>query len=255
MNSEHESPERAPPDWWRDFFEQSFGDLQLAGARDEHIGEECDFIEHALGVEPGAALLDAPCGPGRHAIELAARGFSVMGVDFNERVLARARERAAERDVAPAWHRGDLRELALEPRFDAAYCFWGSFGYFDAAGDRAFAAGVCRALAPGGRFLIDTHVMETLLPRFAQRGWSWWGDTRVLEERRWDLEAGRVEVTWTFQRDGREVSRPSSIRVYTLRELCELLRAVGFSKLTALEALTGEPFTLESKRLTLVATK
>jgi len=43
---------------------------------------EVDFLERALGVETGARLLDIPCGNGRHAIELAGRGYNLTGLDL-----------------------------------------------------------------------------------------------------------------------------------------------------------------------------
>lgn len=253
MNREEHEP--APPEWWREFFEQPFGDLQLAGLHEDRAAEDADFLERALELEPGAALLDAPCGAGRHAIELAARGYAVAGVDFNERVLARARSRAGERGVACEWSRADLRELDFEERFDAAYCYWGSFGYFDEAGERAFAEGVCRALGPGGRFLIDTPALETLLPRFAASDWSWWGPTRVLHQRHWDPSTGRIEESWTFIRDGREATHRASVRIYAVHELGALLRSAGFARTRALETLTGKPFFLGASRLSLIAEK
>jgi 2-polyprenyl-3-methyl-5-hydroxy-6-metoxy-1,4-benzoquinol methylase len=38
-------------------------------------------------------VLDMPCGPGRHALEFARRGFQVTGVDLNPSFIAQAKER------------------------------------------------------------------------------------------------------------------------------------------------------------------
>ena len=248
-----------PPDWWRAFFTESFGPLQRSGLRDDQTTTEVDFLERALALRSASTVLDVPCGTGRHAVELAARGHAVTGVDFNPEVLAAARSLAAERGVAVDLRRGDLRHLDASGAYDAAYCFWGSFGYFDADGDRRFVDGVHRALRSGGRFLIDTHVAESLLPKFRPRDWSWLGEgaqrVRVLEERRWNLETGRVDSTWTFIGEGAPVQHEVSIRVYAFRELRDLLSDAGFRHFTALVTGTDATFAVGSDRLSLVATR
>jgi SAM-dependent methyltransferase len=182
------------------------------------------------------------------------------GLDFNAAALAVARERAQARGVQVSFHEADMREMAFSPPFDAAYCFFGSFGYFSDEDNARFAQAVGAALRPGGRFLIDSHVMESLLPRFQARGWGWTGEPgtsiRVLEERRWNLQSRRIDVTWTFiQPDGTLQNVHSSIRVYAHAELCELLRMAGFESFQSVETLTAAPFAIGSSRLSLIATK
>ena len=45
--------------------------------------QEVDFLVAALGARARARVLDAGCGPGRHALALARRGFDVVGVDLS----------------------------------------------------------------------------------------------------------------------------------------------------------------------------
>lgn len=68
---------------------------------------EADLVEHL--VAPRSRILDAGCGTGRVAIELARRGHSCVGVDVSASMLAVARERAPE----VQWHCQDLAELDL----------------------------------------------------------------------------------------------------------------------------------------------
>jgi cyclopropane fatty-acyl-phospholipid synthase-like methyltransferase len=176
--------------WWETFFGGPWGDLQAQGYPAERTRAEADFIVSALALAPGARVLDIPCGEGRHSIELAARGYAATGVDFNARALALAENNASARGVHVEFVRADMRDFAAQARFDAASCFFGSFGYFGDDENLRFAANVARALVPGGRFLIDTQVTESLFPRFQERRWDYLPDgTRVLEECRYDLES------------------------------------------------------------------
>ena len=54
----------------------------------EQTRAEVDFLEKVLQAGPQSKLLDVPCGNGRHAVELAKRGYSLTGVDSSEEFLA-----------------------------------------------------------------------------------------------------------------------------------------------------------------------
>jgi SAM-dependent methyltransferase len=246
------------PPWWDAFFRGPWEQIQLAGYPEERTRAEVTFIVEALQLEGPAQILDIPCGEGRHAIGLARRGFQVTGVDFNENAIAAALRRAAEAEVEVDFRTGDMRRLEAEGEYDAAVCFFGSFGYFSDEENLEFLHRVARALRPGGRFLLDGHVTESLYPKFRERDWSWVREEpplRLLEDRRMDFEVGRVQSTWTFVSDTGTESRRVSIRVYSYRELTGLLRMAGFSAFAALETGTKKPFRLGASRLAVVATK
>ena len=105
----------------------------------ERAKQDCQGIRRILesnGVVEGSRLLDVPCGIGRHSVELAAMGYQVVGVDFSEPFLGRARSRAEEEGVAEqcTFVHGDMRELASvlkEDEFDAALNLFTSIGYYD----------------------------------------------------------------------------------------------------------------------------
>lgn len=83
---------------------------------------EVDFVVQRLGLVPGSAVLDVGCGTGRHAVELARRGFAVTGLDVSPGMLAQARARADAADVEVEWVYADATAFDLGRRFDAAVC-------------------------------------------------------------------------------------------------------------------------------------
>ena len=245
-----------PRESWEAFFAGPWLDVQRRFATEEDNRRQADLIERHLGLRPGSTVLDVPCGDGRLSLELASRGHVVTGVDFNEAILQAGRRAAIERGVSVEWECRDMRDLPWPERFDGAFCYWGSFGYFDEQGDVAFARGVAAALKPQGRFLIETQVVETLLPMFQHRSWEHEESLVVLEDRHWDHEQGRLEDRWTFLREGEapQTAR-SSMRIYTYRELCTLLVGAGFGSFLGLDARSGESFSMGSRRLILVGMK
>ncbi len=237
--------------WWHELFaSDAWQSVQLAWDDVEDGDDQAERVVEALRLVPGERVLDVPCGTGRIASRLAARGLAVTGVDVTERFI----EHARSRDEGVTYVVGDMREPFGVGGFDAAVCMWGSFGYFDDAGNLAQARAAARSLRSGGRYLIDTPSTETLASHFRERNWFEAGGTTVLVHNTFVAAEGRVDTEWTFLRDGRRTTRLASIRVYPLRELTDLLREAGF---TTFEARDDElqPFVLGAARLWLVAVK
>jgi demethylmenaquinone methyltransferase/2-methoxy-6-polyprenyl-1,4-benzoquinol methylase len=116
-------------------------------------------------VERGDAVLDACCGTGDLAIACAQAGGRVTGLDFSERMLARAREKAPSIE----WVRGDLLALPFPAEsFDAATV---GFGVRNVADLEAGVRELRRVLRPGGRLacLEITRPEGALSPFF--RAW------------------------------------------------------------------------------------
>ncbi len=123
-------------------YQRHFDELAGLGA---DVHGEADFV---AGGAP-ASVLDAGCGTGRVAIELARRGIEVVGVDRDASMLAEARRRAPEL----AWFEGDLTGFDLGRRF-AVVVLAGNVPLFCAPGERDRLVARCAAhVAPGGRLV------------------------------------------------------------------------------------------------------
>jgi SAM-dependent methyltransferase len=243
----------AKPDWWRTGFSGVMVDLWLQAVGDEQTRQEVDFLQKTLQPTPGGRLLDVPCGGGRHARALAARGYRLTGVDISTDFLTAARSAP---DAGPvAWEQREMRDLPWRDEFDGAYCLGNSFGYLDDAGHAEFLRAAFRTLKPGARFVLDAACLEMLLPFFLsfERTWSAVGDILFLQERRWDHAEGRVESDYTFVRDGRVEKQSVLHRIYSYRELVHMLTGAGFADVQAVSSPAGEPFKLGARRLLLTA--
>ncbi len=119
-------------------------------------------------VGPGSHVLDVATGTGDLALELARRvapGGEVVGSDFAEGMLARAREKAdaaQERDVLPRFEWADALELPYdEDSFDAATVGFGARNFADLA--RGLAE-MRRVVRPGGRVVVLEITTPTRAP-------------------------------------------------------------------------------------------
>jgi len=194
--------------------------------------QEVEFLVELLGLEPGMTVLDVGCGPGRHAIALAKRGISVIGVDVSSRFVEVAIEVADREGVTGLveFHRGDARAMVGDPRFDgrgvdaAISLCQGAFGLGGPpeAGDPqnlepdgAVLAGIRSALRPGGRCSISAF--------------SAYFQVRWLEDRDAFDAASAVnhERTEVMDSDGEAVDADLWTTCYTPRELRMLAERVG----------------------------
>lgn len=252
-----ESRAPSPQETWDDVFGDFY--LRVHGAEstreEDAAGEQARAAARLAKLAPGGALLDAPCGFGRHAIPLATDGFAVTGVDRSAPLLEEARRRSGDGDRAPAWVQGDYRELPFpDATFDAAINLYTSLGYLGDAEDAKVLAEIARVLRPGGHLVIETMHRDLLVRTFDESGWQRAGAGRLLlEQRAFDPVGGVVQETQTLiAPDGARESRTFETRVYSATELVDMLGAAGFEKTTVHGDLSGAPFATDT-RLVLVA--
>lgn len=243
-------------EWWQEFFKGTWQHVQPLFRSPEQTKKEADFIEDVLSVESSEEILDVPCGEGRLTIELASRGYRMTGIDINENFLKKAKEKAEREKLKITWCHRDMREIPWRSKFDAAFCMWGSFGYFTDEGNSEFLKAVSSSLKKSGRFLLDTQVAETIFPKYQPKWWNKVGGVIIIENRFFDYVTSREEVDWIFiKENGQITSSHSSIRIYTYREIVELLKQNSLEVFENFGSFSKEPFQIGAQRLLIIAKK
>ena len=233
--------------WWETFFEGVAVDMWLQAVPPEHSLREADRLEKLIGAAPGAEILDVPCGGGRLSLVFSGRGYRMTSVDWSSEFLDHAR--ASHGSDKVDWEQRDMRDLPWRERFDAAFCVGNSFGYLDDEGNTSFLRSVRAALKPGGRFVLETPmVLENLLGHLQPRPWWKAGDVYLLVDNRYDPASSRLEIEYTFVRNGAVEVRRGSHRAYSCRELVALVESAGFAVSLA------EPWTREAHMVSIIAT-
>lgn len=214
--------------WWEDIFGEDFS-RAVPRLSDRQVSREVDFIEESLGVAKGGVVLDLGCGSGSHAVELATRGYGVVGYDLSVYQLALAADTAQEREQKINFLQGDMREMAFEETFDGIYCWNTTFGYFEEDKNVAVAERVFKALKPGGMFLVDVANRDYAAQYSPSQLW-YEGDSCVcMDDMSLDFITSRLRVkrSLIFD-DGRSRECVYSVRLYSLHELGKILHDVGF---------------------------
>jgi cyclopropane fatty-acyl-phospholipid synthase-like methyltransferase len=99
-------------------------------------------------------VLDAGCGTGEHALFLAGRGHRVIGIDFVEEAIRRARAKAAERQLRVDFLVKDATKLGGWGERFATVIDWGLFHVFSDDDRRSYVEGLKQVLEPGGRLFL-----------------------------------------------------------------------------------------------------
>ncbi|MGH9034849.1 MAG: class I SAM-dependent methyltransferase [Acidimicrobiia bacterium] len=129
-------------EWDGDRYQERFGALAASGV---DVHGEANFV---MGLAP-ASVLDAGCGTGRVAIELARRGVDVVGVDPDPSMVSTARRLAPEL----TWVRADMAQVQLDRQFDVVVMA-GNVPLFTPPGTQGgLVAGCARHVRPEGRLV------------------------------------------------------------------------------------------------------
>jgi SAM-dependent methyltransferase len=134
-------------------YDQRWAELASEG---KNVHGEADFVE-ALGPR---SVLDAGCGTGRVAVELARRGMEVAGVDVDPSMLDVARSKAPDL----TWVDGDLATVDLGRPFDVVVLAGNVMIFVAPGAEAAVVDNMARHLAPGGALVAGFTVEAGRLP-------------------------------------------------------------------------------------------
>lgn len=219
---------------------------------------QVDFIIDKCALEPGAKVLDLCCGQGRHLVDLARRGYDVVGQDLSEYMLESCKTAAATEGVNPVLVHADMRQIGYTSEFDAIINMFTSFGYLETEDeDQKVLKAASLALKGGGSLLLDMLNRDWFMSVFTQTSWHETdrGDL-VLSERKFDSRSGHIngrEIT--IHEDGSRTDNSHSLRLYTYNEIEKMLQQAGLTIKSSYGDFDSSPLDHKSRRMILVANK
>ena len=138
-----------------DEYDARFDRLAAAG---HYLHGEADLVDRLLGGAP-AHVLDAGCGTGRIAVELARRGYRVVGVDVEPAMLDQARAKAAELH----WVLGDLAAAPTSGGpFDLVLAAGNVMIFLQLGTEAAVVGNLAAVLEPDGLLVVGFQIGRQL---------------------------------------------------------------------------------------------
>lgn len=218
--------------------------------REIDYGRWADAIEEAFRrFFPGRVdgVLDLGCGGGSMTLELAARGYDMIGVDLSPEMLNQAMETEALRglDGRVLWLMQDMRSFELYGTVEAVVSCLDCVNHLtDYAGLRACFSLVHNYLSPGGLFLFDVNSPEKFRTAYADKTYTYEDENSFCV---WDTTYSEKThladfVITLFTRQGKLYRREDEHireRMYPVSSLRRELAAAGFTVLS----ISGTPYT------------
>lgn len=211
--------------------------------------QEVDFLIELLDLPVGSKILDVGCGPGRHSLELARRGFRTVGIDISERFVEIANQTAKAEKLTAEFRVQDAKLMQFEPMFDAAICLCeGAFGL--AGSDEAHKQvldNIFLALRPGGQFVLSAINSYSVVQQKPS--------AEVFDP--YTATSRDIETVHSPDGASREVTIYTTS--FTFRELKLLLECSGFQVNAGYGCVAGKferkPLTIDDVEIMMVARK
>lgn len=217
------------------------------------------LLDHLGWKPPVSAVLDLACGTGTAALELARRGWRVIGVDRSREMLAVARRKATAAGQAIQWIQADMRAFQAPEPQGMITCFFDALNYLLTPEDleRAFRQ-VHAALLPGGLFVFDMNT-----PHGLEVGWTA-GETAEVYPNlvsymhaAYQRESHILRVRLSFYAPDppgyRRLEEVHLERGYTCDEIRQCLDSAGFADVRLFQCFTFDPAVETSRRVAAVA--
>jgi 2-polyprenyl-3-methyl-5-hydroxy-6-metoxy-1,4-benzoquinol methylase len=208
----------------RPFYEEYAWAYDLIIARP--VSDDCRFVAKSLsqrGIHSGAKILDAGCGTGRYALELARLGYLVTGLDMSAPLLVEARKRITHAQFPVSLIRGNILALPFTQKFDAILCRGVLNDLLDDGSRRAVFAAFAGALRPGGALILDVREWQTTISRktleavFEKTVETQQGTLTFRSETRLEHQTWQLHVT---EQHTLNTERGESISVYDFLMRC-----------------------------------
>ncbi len=251
--------------WYQALFENYANTYEKEPFTKGTIGE-CDFIEKEIGYAKNLKILDIGCGTGRHSIELAKRGYHIVGIDLSDSMLKRAQENAKKQNVQVRFEKKDARRLPFRSEFDVVIMLCeGAFSLMETDEmNFEILENAAKALKPQNSKLILTtlnglfplfHSVKDFMESQKKEG------TSEYSQNTFDLMTFRDHGITTFiDDDGKKKELTCNERCYVPPEITWMLKSLGFTKIDIFGAKLGafsrnDPLTTEDFEMLVVAEK
>ena len=252
----------------KQWYEELFTNYAQKYDRESFVGGtigECDFIEREINYDKTARILDIGCGTGRHAIELAKRGYNVTGIDLSESQLKRAKEKASAENLEISFIRYDARKLSYLNEFDLVIMLCeGGFSLMETDEmNFQILQNASNALKPQGKLIFTT--LNGLFPLFHSVKEFMAAESKEenakYDNNSFDLMTFCDRHTIQIEDDlGNVKELKCNERYYVPSEITWLLTTLNFSVIDILGAKLGafsrqDPLTTEDFEMLVIAEK
>jgi D-alanine-D-alanine ligase len=238
------------------FFDEGSPYLNHPLLTQERTSREVDFVLSCVDLPEESRLLDIGCGPGRHSIELARRGYAVVGIDTSTAMIKAAQERAVGIHPAPTFLVQRTKDLTSQDPFDAAICLFTTLGQIEDNSDNSrLVIHVVNNLRPGGRLIVEVPQRSWVISNLKTSERFGAGERYTDIVRSYNALDKSLTETFTLVSPHAEHEYLLRYRLFNQTELRSLLNKAGFELIGAYGDYDAVPIGEDSRLMVMVAQK
>jgi len=236
---------------------------EAASRRPETIDRSVQWIIETLALKVGNSVLDLGCGPGLYASRFARAGLCVTGVDYSRRSIEYATKYAKENNLEIPYRYQNYLELSDENGYDVALLIYGDFCPLNPEQRATLLRNVYRALKPDGKFILDVSTRACRRQHGINNSWHALesgfckpGPHLLLEDGfEYPERSIWLDQFVVIEGDGNVSVYRNWFQDYTPETITAELAQGRFTVESLWGDLTGQPYTLDSEWIGLIARK
>ncbi|NKB47160.1 MAG: methyltransferase domain-containing protein [Legionellales bacterium] len=223
------------------------------------------LIENVLQENNVKTVLDLACGTGSQVFWLTEKGFDVVGIDINDKMLSIARQKANQKGIALRFENGDMRSNQ-GGQFDAVLTIFNAIGHLTKADFEVALQNIHTNLKSGGLYLFDIFNLEYLQHKdnITKLTIDWQkksGEVMTREIQYSTISSDGVLASYDIYHEQQGNHAPEirtavqTLQVYSAEQLRVLLKRNGFEVVQQTDINGSALKRQESERLLTIARK
>lgn len=245
--------------WYKNFFQGINCEIWEKAIPAETTKQEVEFLVSELNLQQGQHILDIPCGYGRHAIELAKRGFNVTGIDISETFIKSLDDKIISEKLNIKTIQADILTVHLNENFSGALCLGNSFGYFNIDKMNLFVEKVSSSLETGARFIINSGMIaESILPNllnYSKKNSYKVENISMKVTNSYNVKDSCMVSHLLYTKERKKEEHSFKHYVYTLGEVKRLLKLFGLNTIATYNSTSKGEYKLGDHQVYIVAEK
>lgn len=217
-------------DWYKKIWTLDIQDQSWV----EDTKRQVDFLIEKLNLNGSEKILDLACGFGRHSLELARRGFHVIGVDITSDYVKHASNVAKTEKLNAQFIHSDIRDINFENEFDVVLNMAdGAVGYLENEEEnlKIFKV-VSKALRQGGKHFMDIMNADYAETHFPCKLWDNGKKSLTLSQFEWNsitkiMLYGQLDFAYGQPLSDPVIDYGNPTRLYSLHEIKNIFADLG----------------------------
>lgn len=218
---------------------------------------ECDLLQDVAHLAPGDKVLDLMCGYGRHALELARRGFTLTAVDNSAGYISEVKSVAEDEGLAVETVSNSALEMQLNQQYKAAICMGNSFAFFNREDAVQLLKKIAAHLQNDGILMINSWMIaEIAIKHFREKEWYEVDGYKYMLDYRFQFQPSRIESEHTILSKKGEIEIIQGVDyIFTLSEMEVMFNEAGLKTKELYSTPRKRPFKMGDNRIYIVVQK